>query len=769
MDLLEELMDNPEAAEAIGLTEEDFESLRLAKEAQARQLEVLALALKTTRDDAVDARRSSGIEELWDEDEDAYEGIDNVNRHEYKGPEKPSVTGINSQPGPEEFGSTLLINITRPYVDAASAKVADMMLPTDDRPWGIKPTPIPELDEMAQQPLPEEAVAKIDQILSRAKQHAEKAEQKIEDWLTECGWHNEMRILIEDAARIGTGVIKGPYPIRRKLKKVVQGVLQEVHKIEPSSKAVNPRNLFPDPSCGTSIHNGSYIWERDYITAKALRDLRGVEGYLDDEIDKCLKEGPDRRYVEEDRVDGVTLVSDAERYEIWYYHGQLSRDDLEAAGADDIPEDMDVLPAIATMVNDRLIKAVVSPLESGCFPYDVVPWQRRQGMPWGTSVGRHVRSPQLMLTATVREMMDNASLTAGPQIVGRKGVVEPANGIWEVVPRKLWFLTEDSMAKAQEAFMAINIPTMQQELLNIIELALRLAEDSAGLPMLLQGQQGQSPDTVGGMQIMNENAHTVLRRLARNLDNLVTEPHIRRYYEWILLYGPEEAQGDFMIDAEGSSALVERNIQNQAIMQLGEFAVNPAFGVDPKKWFTEMLKAQRLDPDRFLYAEGEGPPEIPPEVQQQMQEMEYVIKELQKENQKLELRAMGHEARAQSLVQGKQIDAQTKLQTEQMRRMSEAEQEHLRGQYAMELEGLRAQLESVDKQLQGEKIALDYGKLQLQREALMHQMRQKESEMKERVREFDTKMSQNPIGPDSGSLKGVINRDQYGMVPDARG
>jgi hypothetical protein len=755
MDLLEQLMGDPEAMSAIGMTEEDAVLLRQAKEMRERQLSVLAIALKTTRDDAVNGRTTSGIEDIWDEDEDAYEGIDNVNRHEVAGPEKPSITGVGSQPGPDEFGSTLLINITRPYVDAAAAKVSDMMLPTDDRPWGVKPTPVPELDEIAQQPLPEEALQQIEAIRARAKAHAEAAEDKIEDWLTECGWHNEMRIVIEDAARIGTGIIKGPYPVKRTLRKVVQGSVQEIVKIEPASKAVNPRNLFPDPSCGTSIHNGSYIWERDWITAKSLRELVGVDGYLEDEIMECLREGPDRRYVEEDRVDGSSLVSDAERYEIWYYHGQLNREDLEAAGADDLPEGMDVVPAVATMVNDRLIKAVVSPLESGCFPYDLVPWQRRQGMPWGTSVGRHVRSPQRMLTASVREMMDNASLTGGPQIIGRKGVVEPANGIWEIAPRKLWWLTEDSMAKAQEAFMAINIPSQQQELLNIIDYALRMAEDSAGLPMLMQGQQGKSPDTVGGMQILNENAHTVLRRLARNLDNLVTEPHIRRYYEWILLYGPEEAQGDFMVDAQGSSALVERGIQNQAIMQLGEFAMNPAFGIDPKKWFTEMLKAQRLDPSRFLYEEGEGPPEIPPDVQQKMQEMEYVIAELQRENQQLELRAMGHEARAQSHVQGKQIDAEARLHTEQMRRQSDAEIEHLRGQYRMELEGLRAQLASVDRQLQGEKVRLDYGKLQLQREALLHQMRQKEADLSKTLNQ--------------GALKQVIKNDRYGMIPDAIG
>ena len=40
-------------------------------------------------------------------------------------------------------------------------------------------------------------------------------------------------------------------------------------------------------------------------------------------------------------------------------------------------------------------------------------------------------------------------------------------------------------------------------------------------------------------------------------------------------------------------------MQNQAIIQMGNLVMNPAFGVDPEKWFSEYLKALRLDLQRF--------------------------------------------------------------------------------------------------------------------------------------------------------------------------
>jgi hypothetical protein len=61
------------------------------------------------------------------------------------------------------------------------------------------------------------------------------------------------------------------------------------------------------------------------------------------------------------------------------------------------------------------------------------------------------------------------------------------------------------------------------------------------------------------------------------------------------------AKGDFQVDARGSSALVERDIQNQELAQLGAIVTNPVFGKDPKKWLDEYLKSRHLDPKRFEF------------------------------------------------------------------------------------------------------------------------------------------------------------------------
>jgi hypothetical protein len=236
-------------------------------------------------------------------------------------------------------------------------------------------------------------------------------------------------------------------------------------------------------------------------------------------------------------------------------------------------------------------------------------------MPWGMGVSRQMRTPQRIVVAATRNLMDNAGLASGPQIVLRNGT-EPANNVWEVKPLKMWRQTEDAPPGTGIPLESVVIPMLQVELMNIIQFGMKMAEDVTGLPMLLQGQQGQAPDTVGGLTILNNNANSVLRRIARLFDSSITEPHIRRYYTWLMEYSDDdEAKGDFQIIARGSTALVERDIQGQELLQL---STNPAFGLSPERTAEEYLKSRRFDPAAFKLTDEEKqaaaqqqPPEDP--------------------------------------------------------------------------------------------------------------------------------------------------------------
>ena len=729
------------------LPEEAEAAERARAEKLAAKVEAFGVALRRKREEAINGRKASGIEDEWLQAEDAYQGVDDANRG-MASTGKPSSANGGYINGPVRAAgrSTVFLNITRSYVDAAAAKVGDMLLPSDDSPWGIKPTPLPsDVGSLGQQlpgvvptmlhqpgpgmpfepsgaaqmggmpmpgglempepvdpaqaavgleqqqmpsmpemgpmgmpggapmgPPPKNPIQQaIDELHERSKKAAEGAQKQIEDWFVECQWHSEVRKMIEDCARLGTGILKGPFPVKRtsRMTTTEDGVMVKAieERIAPASKCISPWKFYPDPAAGESIQEGSYVWEMDVITAKGLRDLRGVPGYIDSQIDKVLEEGPGGKHKSDLFTPGNVRAKDDDQFEIWYFYGFADREDLEAAGVD-VPGDGPItVPAIVTMVNDCVIKAALNPLDTGEFPYDLMVWQRKTGVPWGMGVAMQINTPQRMLNAATRNMMDNAGFSAGPQIVIRRDAITPADGTWAMTPRKFWFVNDGADVNAvQQAFMAVNIPTMQGELMNIIQFALKMAEDVTGLPMLMQGQQGQAPDTVGGMQMLLNNASVVLRRVARLFDDRVTEPHVRRYYNWLMEYGEDDSiKGDFQIDARGSTALVERDIQAQAILQMGALVANPAFGIDPEKWIQEAMKAQRLDPKRLLMDEEKKammsmqPPPPMPQIEAAKIRAEA---DMQKAQMQAELQQMLAQLKAQTDMQIAQMREQIGLQ-----------------------------------------------------------------------------------------------------------
>lgn len=632
-------------------------------EARFERLNALGLALSTKRKEAIEARLASGIEAQWDEDQEFYEGIDDANREESRFRDtKPAYQG--SSKADKGTVSTVFPNITAPYCDAAAARVADMLLPTDDRSWSLGPTPIPELEDMAhgevpaavqQQALnanggnPEAAKTALTQAVERAmavmleaKRKAAKAEKRIEDWMVECQWHAEVRKVIEDAARLGSGVVKGPEPVVKRSIAFKDNALVVIEAIKPGSKRINPWDLFPDGACGDNIHNGAYVFERDRLTAKGLQKLKGSPGYIAEQIDAVVEEGP---------IDAVALAHDPDakpdqkkkRFEVWYFYGAIDREDMESAGCE-CAKGMTQIPAIITMVNNRVIRAALNPLDTGDYPYDVIPWQKKEGMPWGDGVARKIRTPQRIVTSATRAMLTNAGRAAGPIIVWKQGVVEPADGVYSITPWKILYVGRDAdIEDVNKAVGVIKIPILQAELERIIQIGLKLAEDVTGLPLILQGQQGKAPDTVGGLQILNDNASAVLRRMARTFDDYITEPHVRRYYAWLLQYGEDDEKGDYCIDARGSSALVERSLQAQEMAGILSASANPIYGIDPKKTMAEFLKSRKFDPVKFEFddekwqqivenmAKGPSDPrlavaQLRAEVEQRLQQAEQAFK-----------------------------------------------------------------------------------------------------------------------------------------------
>ena len=709
---------------------EDEESLR---EKLEDRLQSFGASLASQRDEWVRARYSTGEDKRWLEDVDQYHARDNINRAASQMMTSVEqgypVTTQNATP----HRSTVYIGLTRQKTNAAEARLADILLPTDDRNWGIQPSPIPVMFGMDKseeqafdprtgqpmldrngQPISEKDMVRA--IREMADERAKAMQTEIDDQLSECDYNSEVRKMIHDAAMIGTGVLKGPIVTSRTRKAWqpqvdAQGeqvqVIEIVEEITPASFRVDPRNVWPDPGCGEDVHNGKGIYERDMMTAKQVRELAKQPGYMKEQLRKVLEEGPKQSATMVEITDEQKREQYRNLYEVWTYWGEVNHEDLECAGVRVGEKDeLRTVSGCVVFINNVVVKAFLNPLETGDIPYDFYPWEKISGSVWGFGIPYLMRAQQKVLNAAWRQMMDNAGVSSGPQIVVKPGVIQPADKQWQLSSRKIWYATDD-IDDVRKAFTAFEFNSHQEELARIIEMASKIADEETGMPMMLQGEKGTAPDTVGGMQMLMNNSNVVLRRLVKQFDDYVTKPHIRRYYDYNMMYSErEDIKGDFNIDARGTSALLIRDIQNQAFLNLLAAGGNPVYGpmINQKKLFEKALQAQHVDPaeimktDEQIQAEQQEAAQNPQQqdpamaiAQMRMQgEQAKIQAKAQMDTQLAQMKAEAEYARLQQSQQAQQIEMNMMLQKLQMER--EIEMLKLAQTKELTLEEIKAKL-----------------------------------------------------------------------------
>jgi len=582
------------------------------------------------RDDWVEYRANGDVEKRWRRNAQLYFGNNNRATGEF---ENTLRNGPPARKVAEGNRSRVVINIVRPKVDQAIARMCEILFPVDDRNWGIKPTPLPEMaamvgnqaqtvDSRTGQLTGLTADQEAKAIMEAAKEAAEGMERSIDDSLTESKFNGESRKGVDDGIRLGTMVLYGPFPARQTSKVWIPQadgtqVLQINESIVPASMRWDPWDTFFDPSCGNDHQRGRGFFLRRNVNRKELRGLVGLPGYDADAIREVLRSPATKVRVAEGRVLRDQVRDDS--YEMWTYHGEIEPEEMELlssrTGGDPLT---DVTFGVLIIVNDKIIGAMDSWVVDKTLPIDVWNWRKADDSPFGYGMPDELEHQQRVVNSAWRQVMDNGKTSLGGQIVMKKGMVVPQNNSYEITPNKIW-LAKDDLDDVRQAFSVFEFNSHLQELLAIAQAAMSFADMETSMPQIMGGEQGSAPETVGGMVMLFNNANAVLRQRVKLYDDNVTKPHIGRYYDWKMANDPDPTiKGDFEIDARGSTALVERDIQNQAMLNLASITNNPRYipHLNEREELKAILKAFKANPEEMMKPEDQVKQEMEAAAQQ---------------------------------------------------------------------------------------------------------------------------------------------------------
>ena len=349
--------------------------------------------------------------------------------------------------------------------------------------------------------LSQEKADELSETTAEARRRADLMQFEIEDQFKSCRYQAEARDMIEDACKIGMGVMKGPVigggvKMRWVRSEDGQHELKPVSNNMPGAFWVDPWAFFPSPDV-KRVEDSEGFFERHLMNKVKLRKLQTVPGIDKDALRTILKAGPDRGGAPSYLVDLRNLTtqnqnSNEDLFTVWEYTGPISKEDfiLIAESTNDtdameIADEMDELTEEHVRImfcQGHLLSFGLHPLDSNAPIYSVYNLEKDEASLFGFGIPYLMRDSQSILNSAQRMILDNAGYSVGPQIVVNKDVVEPDNGSWKFEANKTWLRNNTDVADGRAPFEIHNIPNNQTELANILEMTKQDVDEETHLP-----------------------------------------------------------------------------------------------------------------------------------------------------------------------------------------------------------------------------------------------------------------------------------------------
>lgn len=624
-----------------------------SKNSDDHQSEVsgLAVYVQNCFDKSVAARQE--IENKWVED-----------LRQYKGIYSPAILARMNK-----FRAKAFIRLTRAKVRTIDSRLTDLLFPANgDKNWSIEPTPIPEFSDKKMSAIlqlwkeesGQDATRETLELLmnEEAKKQARKMSKVIEDQLAELKYREIMRNVIHSGNVYGTGVLKGPLVAitenRQYYKQVSkngkeQWLLQEHDTITPFVEYVRLWDIYPDMSVD-NLDDCRYIIQRRKMDKHDLVGLSKRSDFDADSIIKYLDMNPDGDYTkmsfetELSNLGDVIESQDAEpssskKYEVLEFWGYVDARDLELAGVEIPTEKKSQVELVANIwvLGDYVIKATLSSLEGIKWPYFFYYYDKDETSLFGEGIPSIMKDIQDLINSSFRAMLDNAAISAGPQVEVNLDLLSEDEDPRDFYPFKVWLRTGEGADASNPAIRQLQIQTNSAEYLNMIELFRTYGDEITSIPRSMWGEpSGTNARTSGGISMLLGQANITIKDQVKNFDDGITKPFITAMYYWNMQFnGDEDIKGDYAVVARGSSSLIAKEVKSQMLIQFAQMTQNEMDAGTVKRPALIRAIAESLDlsddnlvyTDKEIQAQQQAQQQAAQEERQWMSEMVEVARE----------------------------------------------------------------------------------------------------------------------------------------------
>lgn len=584
---------------------------------------------------------------------------------QYRGKYEPEVEAAI---GPRR--SKVFVRATRVKVKTVDARVSDLLFPSNsDRNWTAEPTPVPSLDRDTKRALFKELLKTLGRTPTRqeldtamrklVEAAAKKMAQVIDDQLTESRYKETARHVLHSGHLYGTGILKAPLVERKTRTKFVmergKWVMKTESYVVPFVDWVPVWRWYPDMSA-TRLEDLRFVFERHLMTRSALANLAMKRSFKGQIIKDYILANPrgaktprhyDSQILEIGARTSAALKDDGQ-YEILERWGWIDGELLASAGVDVPQERMHetFFANVWLLPNGEVIKVALQPINGVTWPYHLYYADKDETSIFGDGFASVMRDDQTMINASTRMVLDNAALTAGPQLEANMALLSSSEQADEMYPFKIW--RRNGEQAAAPAIRVIDIPNGLEELLPIVSMFKENADEVTAIPRYMQGENATqgAAGTASGMSMLLANASIVMKDLITNYDEGITRTFIEALYRWNMQFNPDPScKGDFDIKARGTASLMAKEIRAQQLDGFANATGNPMDAPYIKREELLRQRAEAHDLSSVIKTEEEVAAEQNNDQAKQQAELQQQLQQLEVQKMQLEVAKLNAEVK----------------------------------------------------------------------------------------------------------------------------
>lgn len=513
--------------------------------------------------------------------------------------------------------------LTETKCRAASAWIREIVLPVGEQPWGVDPSPQPDLPAPMKKAVVNAALQKAQvamqqaqaagggvtgpgefrdmvlqigaklkddaekMYLKLAKERALRMEAVIGDRLEDGDYNAAMDGFIEDFVTYPAAVLKGPiYTRKKELQWGADWTPKVVDKPIQTWARVSPFDCYP-AAASTSPQKGDFI-ERMRFRRDELYAYKDMPNWKNDQIDGALRDytnGHIEAWLwtesERQRLEQETTwmwLSPPGVIDALNFWGSVPGWKLMSWGVEGDLEETRDYECNVVICGRYVLYATLNPNAMGTRPYRKACYDEVPGAFWGRSIPDLMRACQQFCNAAACALADNLSIASGPQTWVHADRFADGEQSMEMFPWKLWQLKSDPTQGVNPGIGFFQPDDRSGPLMIVYEKWKGEADDATGIPRYTYGNDatGGSADTASGLSMLMNNAAKGLRRAISNIDLNVIAPTINDTFYNEMVYNPDHSiKGDCIVVPRGAAAVLVRESHQAKRLQFLQLTANP--------------------------------------------------------------------------------------------------------------------------------------------------------------------------------------------------